>query len=83
MSHKIPVAKPRQRTEASSACVHEVEVSTEPIGVAELQLNRDSSVVPQVRPLIQMRPTPSPYAALGKADDAVKRTSSIYFHKFK
>ena len=54
----------------------------EPIGVAELQLNRDSSVVAQVRPPIQIRPVPSPNAALGKTANAVKRTSSTNFHKF-
>ena len=57
-SYIIPVAKPWQRTEASSACVHDVELSTEPIDVFEEQLNRDSSVVPQLRSLIQIRPVP-------------------------
>ena len=51
--------------------MHDVELSTEPIGVVEEQSNRESSVVPQARPLIQIRPVPSPNAALGKTAEAM------------
>lgn len=67
----VPVANPRQCTEASSACLHEVEFSTEPIVVMEEQANNDTCVVSHVRPLIQIRPVPSPKVALAKNADAV------------
>ena len=71
----LPVAKPWHLTAASSACLH--DEGTEPIGEVEVQLNRDSCVVPQVRPLIQIGPVPSPKAALAKTADAIKKHQQL------